>query len=351
MRLWHHPTSLASAMATALVRFLLLAVTVYLLCGASTALPTLHREGGAETMVGWQPNPNRRGTLDIIFNCLFTIVACTWSVQHFNLPVPKDGFWTLFLRRARWFALAIIFPEVLLLQAVAERYTATMCRDKFGKIEGIHVVCSSWIARLKKRWKKSGDSDVEISRRTTGEQRQDLLPPTDVDFTLVHAHYAAMGGFRLLRTNGSESSNGKDRSRSRSLLDANDDSTVLNAMQLANGQLRGLIPPFPMPSTEEIKDMSKSNAFTKVVALIQICGLLASVIARGCEGLAVSQSEIITLAFVGCTLLTYGFWWYKPQDVDTPILIAAPVQDEPCLARSFGLVLQSGPRPPLPLAA
>lgn len=34
-----------------------------------------------EAVVGWQANPGRRGTLTIIENCLFTIIACTWSVQ------------------------------------------------------------------------------------------------------------------------------------------------------------------------------------------------------------------------------------------------------------------------------
>ncbi|KAL8685035.1 MAG: hypothetical protein Q9224_006007, partial [Gallowayella concinna] len=79
---------------------------------------------------------------------------------------------------------------------------------------------------------------------------------------------------------------------------------------------------------DEIKDKSKSNAFTKAIALIQICRLLISVIARGCQGLEISQLEIITLAFVGCTLLTYGFWWNKPQDLDTPTLLAMTLQED-----------------------
>ena len=27
-----------------------------------------------------------RGTIDILWSCLFTIIACTWTVQHLNVP-------------------------------------------------------------------------------------------------------------------------------------------------------------------------------------------------------------------------------------------------------------------------
>ena len=309
-------------------QYLFLAATVYLLFGASTALPPLQRDGAGGSMVGWQSSPNRRGTIDIIFNCLFTIVTCVWSVQHFNLPAPRDGFWTQLLRKVKWSALASLFPEVLLMQAVAERYTASMCMDMFENVEGIRGIHSSWISNLKKKLKKSGGRDEEDADRiteTTGEQRQDLFSSPDVnrksDFTLVHAHYAAMGGFRLLRTQGKKSS------EDGSLGEGKAESIALNAMQLAHGRLNGSIPPFPLPSKKDINDKSKSNVFTKAIALVQICGLLASVVARGCQGLGVSQLEIITLAFVGCTLLTYGFWWNKPQDIHSPILLEVSLDD------------------------
>ena len=285
-------------------------------------------------MVGWQLSPNRGGILDLVFNCLFTILTCIWSVQHFNLPAPRDGFWTQLLRKAKWSALATLFPEILLVQAVAERYTASRCMDMFESVAGIRVVRSSWILKSRKKLKKRGGQDEEDADRTTDktvEQRQDLLSSPDVgeksDFTLVHAHYAAMGGFRLLRIEQEKSAEDGRLSRPRSLVEAKDESIALNAMQLAHGRLVGSIPPFPLPSKEDINEKSKSNIFAKGIALPQIYGLLASVVARGCQGLEVSQLEIITLAFMSCALLTYGFWWNKPQDINTPILLEVSLDD------------------------
>ncbi|KAL8800181.1 MAG: hypothetical protein Q9200_007329 [Gallowayella weberi] len=274
-------------------------------------------------MVGWQSNPDRRGTSDVLANCLFTIVTSIWSVQHFNLPSPRDGLGTLLLRKAKWFVLAILFPEVLLVQAVAERYTVTKCMDMFKNVAGIRVVRSTWMPKFKKRWDLPRGCDKEDARRvvsSTNGQSQDLLATADVtersEFTLVHAHYAVMGGFRLLRTNEEKPVEAKHRSN------------VLNALQLAHTCLQGYLAPFRLPSKDEIKDKSKSNAFTKAIALIQICRLLISVIARGCQCLEVSQLEIIMLAFVSCTLMTYAFWWNKPQDVDTPALLAVTFQKD-----------------------
>ncbi|KAL8727479.1 MAG: hypothetical protein Q9166_006003 [cf. Caloplaca sp. 2 TL-2023] len=309
-----------------MIQFLCLAATTYLLLGTSSALVSLP-SSQSDGLVGWQSSPDRRGTTDILLNCLFTTVTCIWSVQHFNLPAPGDGLWTQFLRRAKWSTLAILFPEVLLVRAVAERYTAGMCLDMFENIVGIRVVRSSWISMLKKL-KKRGQRDEEDVHRTvrlTGERRQDLQEKSK--FTLVHAHYAAMGGFRLFRIDGEKQVNDTILSRSKRPVDSKDKSIVLNAMELAHGRQKGFIPPFDLPSKDEIKDKSKSNAFTKAIALIQTCRLLVSVIARGCQGLEISQLEIITLAFVGCTLLTYGFWWNKPQDVETPTLLAVYLHD------------------------
>ena len=32
-----------------------------------------------------------RGTMDILWSCLFTIIACTWTVLHLNAPEQREG--------------------------------------------------------------------------------------------------------------------------------------------------------------------------------------------------------------------------------------------------------------------
>ncbi len=34
--------------------------------------------------------PDFRGTLGTLWRCLFTILACTWTIQHLNIPEQRD---------------------------------------------------------------------------------------------------------------------------------------------------------------------------------------------------------------------------------------------------------------------
>jgi hypothetical protein len=88
---------------------------------------------GSETLpndlVGWQENSDRRGTLEILFSCLVTILACTWSVQHLNLPARKDTWLQRGLRKIWWTLITILFPELLLALGWAEFRAALRSMD------------------------------------------------------------------------------------------------------------------------------------------------------------------------------------------------------------------------------
>ena len=72
----------------------------------------------ADAVTGWTDNPNMRGTLDIIFSCLSTIVLCVWSVQHLNVPSKHDRGITI--RKCQWAVLNILTPEFLFMIAINE---------------------------------------------------------------------------------------------------------------------------------------------------------------------------------------------------------------------------------------
>lgn len=71
--------------------------------------------------VGRQSNPSRRGTVEIMQSCLFTILICTWSVQHLNVPVPTDRRVERLRRTIKWITITVLFPEFVLAHAIMER--------------------------------------------------------------------------------------------------------------------------------------------------------------------------------------------------------------------------------------
>lgn len=46
---------------------------------------------GPSKTVNFVSSADKRGTLDILFSCLFTLVACTWTVQYLNVPEQREG--------------------------------------------------------------------------------------------------------------------------------------------------------------------------------------------------------------------------------------------------------------------
>jgi len=72
---------------------------------------------------------------------------------------------------------------------------------------------------------------------------------------------------------------------------------------------------FPSITREEIEDRSKGDPLTKALVVLQTLWFITQSIARGATGLALTELEVLTLAFCGLNGVMYFFWWYKPLDV------------------------------------
>ncbi|KAJ3503081.1 hypothetical protein NLJ89_g8593 [Agrocybe chaxingu] len=78
---------------------------------------------------------------------------------------------------------------------------------------------------------------------------------------------------------------------------------------------------WPRISKEDIEDKSKADAFTKGIVLMQTGWFVLQCITRGAYKLAVTELEVVTLAFAALTTVIYAFWWHKPLDVGRPVPI------------------------------
>lgn len=278
--------------------------------------------------------PNTRGTLTILWSSIFTLLACTWTIQHLNVPRQHetDGLkqklaeqW----RKLKWMIVAMIVPEYILGRAAAEYWSAhNTYRDMLREIP-----------EMRKSW------------------------------TLVHAFYTNMGGFVLRNmVPVSEGARSRpsiellERPRTAGILGESVDVETVGqigpqnslhkpALEATTGpllssptiewvpfaavngaQLRellemGAIEKMPSISKAEIQDKSKGDVFVKMSAVVQILWLCIQLIVRKVEGLPTSQLEIAVLAFSVCTIVTYIFWMDKPKDIRTPtyVDVARPI--------------------------
>ena len=78
---------------------------------------------------GWISNNCGRGTIDIIWSCLFTIFICAWTALHLGIP-QYNGKWPLTFReklvRSKIIPtlLCVIAPEIISVMAIGEFYDA-----------------------------------------------------------------------------------------------------------------------------------------------------------------------------------------------------------------------------------
>lgn len=211
----------------------------------------------AEQSVGFVEEPTGRGTLNIVWTCLTVIVLNTWTILHLNIPPEEWRTWRIYLHKLRWAATAVFIPEGILA-----------------------IAFTQW----------------QHAHSTIPEMRQ-FLPA----WTLQHGFYSEMGGFKVVdETTGQK--------------------YTFRTAQLYWLAMNGVIT-LPAISKKDITDRSKANRLAKVLACLQSAQFVVSSIARVVQHLPLTTLEIGTLPFIGCTWLTYFFWWNKVVDLETSTTI------------------------------
>ena len=72
---------------------------------------------------------------------------------------------------------------------------------------------------------------------------------------------------------------------------------------------------WPTITEQEIRDRSKDDIFSKGIVLVQTTWFIVQCVSRFATKLAVTELEVVTLAFAVLNGITYWLWWDKPSDV------------------------------------
>lgn len=224
---------------------------------------------------GWVSTDCGRGTSDILWSCLATILLCVWTVIH--LPVPYyRGASPLSLRQRvvrsgiGTALLSVIAPEFLALTALSELST-------------------SWQKKAKVK---------------------DL---TQMKWTLTHQFFLDMGGVRLKSPSGIHTQIGTAEVI-RAVEKSHNDSKQSTSHSDWTPELENI-------SEDQINGLAKSDTLTKLIACGQALWLVTQVVSRLCQHRAITLLEVSTCAYVSCALISYAAWWKKPQSCNSPITI------------------------------
>ena len=67
-----------------------------------------------QSRVGYVDGPDGRGTISILVSCISTLLLCTWSVLHLNIPAKGTSTIATFRPYAYWCFLGLFGPELVI---------------------------------------------------------------------------------------------------------------------------------------------------------------------------------------------------------------------------------------------
>ncbi|KAK0612084.1 hypothetical protein B0T14DRAFT_571918 [Immersiella caudata] len=210
---------------------------------------------------GFVANPDGRGTLGILWSALAVVLLNTWTLIHANIQPPNRTETRNWLHKLNLAFIAAAAPDAIAATAF-----------------------SQW--RAAKRNHKALKDDLPW-------------------WTLDHAFYAEMGGYRIASL-------------------ATKHTFAVRGKELAWLHKEMLIE-IPEVERRALLKRSKGNPMAKIIACCQSAWFLASSIARMTQGLPLTTLEIELVPFVGVTWLVYWWWWHKPMELQTYTVV--PVSD------------------------
>jgi len=252
------------------------------------------------------PNPSGRGTLGLLWECLFTYFLCLWTVVHPACRPSTDLlFWTD-TSKVSWCCLIFFLPEIAILWVVREYVTAReVCRrvntklwkDQDGESASQLAMDESSVDLTPLASSPSQSApetrhqpDCPISQKILGSEPR---------WGLAHSYLVQRGALKF------------------KLDKAEQFPTLVGIQQLAQCNM---LPSVSFLDTK-IKALQKSDKLAKTLVCLQVSWLVIQAIARRIENLPVTLLELNTIAQVWIALVIYGLWWFKPQGIVEVILI------------------------------
>ncbi|KAJ5104925.1 hypothetical protein NUU61_002272 [Penicillium alfredii] len=221
---------------------------------------------------GWKFDDNSRSSWDILWTCVSTIFACTWTTLHMPLPKRDETDVVHMCSKLMAWIYAILAPELFAVLAAEDlwqaRSVAARCNAAFLAVESENADASS-------SWSETPAAQTATNpanrwRATTDEWTFPVQPGNVVP--LIQA---------------------------------------------------GVVKPSHLRA-RDIEDRAKADSFAKAFTILQSSWIACNVIARKAYGLPISALEISTVAYVVCAAITYAVLWHKPKDMVTPIVIPFP---------------------------
>jgi len=254
-------------------------------------------------------DPSGRGTVGLVFSCVLTMSLCVWSAIHMNAHRPSTSSWNRLKKKIYWASTALLIPEFVVVVALQQLLCARTLRDRRNSIARQSAAdessCPKPVPGEKLSQTDNGNEPELVHTNCPASESQN---DRYQEWTMTHAYFALLGGFQLKMKPGSLARDWNDR-----------EANILKPWGILRlAELKML--PNDIPE-KMIEARSKSDWLSKGLICFQVVWMMIQIIARKVGGLPVTLLELNTAVHIGCAIVLYLLWWYKPQDVTLLIVI------------------------------
>ncbi|KAK5683659.1 hypothetical protein LTS10_005193 [Elasticomyces elasticus] len=265
----------------------------------------------------WEAEPTFRGTYGILSTCLLTMILCIWTAVHLNMEDGRNA-WIQTARKFGWLIIGLFAPGLVAWTAFQQnkdaleltRHRETVLEQKRMEnpvMRWLRTVFCCVTARKEVDVEAKADDHELLENGSVPEARGGKTRRHP--WTIVHSHFALMGGFAIDCAAFEENVVPGEPERLRLMVEgvkliATIDSTLL-----------------PDVSREAIQDRSKASPLAKTIVCLQALWFCVQCLTRLIQGLSISLLELNTFAHALCAFVTYALWWSKPLDVEEPLML------------------------------
>ncbi|ESK86847.1 hypothetical protein Moror_3460 [Moniliophthora roreri MCA 2997] len=297
----------------------------------------------------------------IIWSCLSVVFICTWVAIHPNVPTPHhNNTVTVTLQNAGIMVMALIAPELIVLWAMRQWFSARKIIKQFkkyrlSKTHAFFILMGgfalyerdeySHILWANDSWHDEDYKAIQhihgIKRNNESEESKpgETGPENGTDAT-IEEHASSLNKSEESEPGKMELENGRDTITEEyaSLLNKPEESR--SGKTGLENRTDAITKEYACPleyllyhchisiTEEEIQDRSHADVLSKTIAIVQTTWFILQCIARGAQGLAITELEIITLAFAFLNFITYFLWWNKPLRVRYPVRVTWRIDED-----------------------
>src|SRR5271170_5773757 len=108
-------------------------MSILLICLASW-WSLIGASGTSPSEPSFVPDPSGRGTVGLLWSCILMLWPCVWTAIHLHIPRRESKSWQRFLKKLKYAAVTLVFPEFMLTLMVAHFVSAWRFAKEMNKI-------------------------------------------------------------------------------------------------------------------------------------------------------------------------------------------------------------------------